>query len=139
MLNLSAQITLVNPSSNTLAVVLPVVNSTFNATAFDGVIDFGGTSGVTFTNLSGSASVSNGPSLSPSLIATFVGVGNVTLGQNATGNSSGTGAGNLITQFATQAGSVAKVTYSYQPVPEPASMAVLGLGAAALLRRRRKA
>ena len=139
-LNLGANISLVDPTTNTtLAVVLPVVNNSFNATVFDGVIDFGGTSGVTFANLNATASTSSGPSLTPSLTAIFVGTGNVTLNVNATGSSAGTGAGNLLTQFATQAGSVATVTYSYAPVPEPASCAALGLGALALLRRRRKA
>jgi len=136
-LDLKATITLDKPGGGTLAQVIPIVSNAFSATAFDGTIDFGGTSGVSYLGLSGSA---NDIGTIPGVDwGDWVGLGNVTLSTNAAGQSSGSGAGNMIQSFATSAGASFEVTYTYDPVPEPSSAllslaAVAGLG---LIRRRK--
>src|SRR5262249_40503812 len=62
------------------------------------------------------------------LPTTTVGFGTDFWCATATGNTATTGAANSFT--------ISRLTW--QPVPEPASMAVLGLGALALIRRRKQ-
>lgn len=132
-----------------LAQVIPAVQQIVGLDAFDGDIDFGGNSGISFTDLAGSdftSVVLTGANMAP-----FIGNGTVTGLCNGTGQSVGTGAGNLVTQFSTQAGCAVTVTYDYrtngtQPVPEIDAIAGTGAltllaGALALVgeRRRRRA
>ncbi|GAB4555007.1 MAG: hypothetical protein Tsb0013_17720 [Phycisphaerales bacterium] len=136
-INLFLQATLqleLTASGTVLSEVIPVANETFMASAYDGMTDFGGTSGASFTGLNGSAMVTDILD-SPSILANFIDVASVDLTADANGTSTGTGAGNLITQFATSAGLSWKVEYIWTPAPAGlAAFGVLGLGA---LRRRR--
>lgn len=52
----SATLALKRPDNSALLSTLPSNSSSFSATAFDGVIDFGGTSGRDFGNIIGSSS-----------------------------------------------------------------------------------
>jgi hypothetical protein len=110
-----------------LAGVVPVVSNTFNATAYDGVTDFGGTSGVSYLSLLASDNL-NG-NVAPVDWAGWIGLGDVTLPVDAVGLSGGTGAGNLIQQFDTDAGADFLITYTYDAagVPEPGSIAMSAL------------
>ena len=139
-LDLKATIGVQKPGGGALAQVIPTVNNTFNATAFDGLLDFGGTSGVSFTGLTGSGSDSG--SIPAGDWADWIGIGNVTLATDAAGTSAGSGAGNLVTVFSTDAGADFSVTYAYNPavVPEPGTIAmsaVVLLGALGVWRHRR--
>lgn len=137
--NLSASITtalgssieLQNPDATTLLLeVLPLVTTTTNVTAYDGVVDFAGTSGKTFLGETMSA---NKSALfnDASNLALFTGSGNIDLPVLAVGKSEITGPGNLSDQFNNLAAAKVTVTYNFttqQEVPE--SSAILGMSAA---------
>jgi hypothetical protein len=138
--NLQATVGLsVTGISGNIVEAIPIASGTFAATAFDGTIDFGGTSGASFTNLSGNASqtVTLTSNLSP-----FIGTGTLAAFLSGSGQSLGSGAGNLVTLFATQAGGTVTIEYDFTPpvvgTPEPSAM--LGIlavaGAGALARRK---
>jgi len=137
MINLQATITL-SHMGDVLGVVIPVASETFMAGTFDGAIDFAGSSGTMFNNLMGTdmtmdTLVNGMDDLSP-----FIGLGTIPLVASAAGTSNGSGAGNLILQFMTDAGLDFSVTYDYHLVPTPGAAGVLALaGIAGSTRRRR--
>ncbi len=118
-MNLQATLTLQRPDASTLVVTIPVAQTMDNVTAFDGTIDFGGTSGRTYEGLSANK-VEDACTSAPGDITLFTGTGNIVLPVVATGSSNGSGAGNLILQFNTSASSGAQVTYFYGDCPVPA-------------------
>ncbi len=137
-LNLSAGINLNLPAAlggGLLVNVTPLANQVFNASAFDGTFDFAGTSGAAFTGLTNTDSDSAIKTDAPTL-AFFTGLSTVNMGLVASGLSSGSGSGNLVTQFQTQAGAELQVTYEYttpDPVVVPEPTALLGLSSVAFL------
>jgi hypothetical protein len=125
---LSAELTLTN-GMNTLVVTIPSITNTFNATAFDGVNDAGGTSGITYPDLEANQFEMETYTDAMTL-ATFTGVGTIDTDFDAQATSRAIGAGNITTTFFSQAGGLVKVKYTYEnmEVSAPSQVAFLGLG-----------
>lgn len=142
-LDLSALISASTANLGNVAAVLPVVSSTEMLDMFDGLIDFDGPSG-TASGVVTADDMDTGV-LTGADMAEFIGGGSVVLSLEAMGQSSGTGAGNLITSFLTSAAATVTVVYDYDPaqgpapVPLPASVLLLGaaLGGLGLARRKK--
>lgn len=138
-LNLGASVELQRPDGSQLVLSLPTVIINDSATTFDGLIDFNGGSGGTFNNLNASKNELFSTSSLADLLL-FSGPGTIGLTIDGFGASSGSGPGNLITQFATSAGADVTVTYNYNAnqVPLPASGLLFGVGLFSLFGIKRK-
>jgi hypothetical protein len=137
--NLTATLTLTRPDNTTIVVTIPAFSETRNVAAYDGVTDFAGPSGFTSPDII--ASSSNFVTLTSATdLALFTGPGVLNGPLLAAGVSSATGAGNLITQFHTEAGGYASVEYTYAAVPEAATWALMlsGFGLVGIALRRRE-
>lgn len=128
---LSAELTLTDALMNTLVVTIPTISNSFDATAFDGTIDFDGTSGITYPELSANQ-YEEETYTDAATLAFFTGMGTADFGFDAAATSRAVGGGNLITQFRTEASGIVKVVYEYTRVPvnvsSPSQVAFLGLG-----------
>ncbi|UCD30748.1 MAG: PEP-CTERM sorting domain-containing protein [Planctomycetota bacterium] len=132
--DVSAEIELQRPDNSVLLITLPGISTIDNVTAFDGNIDFFGGSGRTYTDTSANKTETfTSPPPAGDLLL-FTGFGNINLPIIATGTASGSGAGNLVVQFNTQASAEVTVKYIYE-IPEPATLMLLSLGGLALVRR----
>jgi len=112
VMNLQATVTLSRPDLTTLVTVIPLVNSSDNVSAFDGTIDFGGTSGKSYIGVSGDK-IESACTSTVADKALFCGSGNIDLPVSGAGTSNGSGPGSLILQFNTNASSQVTVTYTY--------------------------
>ncbi len=147
-LNLQATISTAGPLFSTFSTI-PLATQSFLATAWDGLTDFGGDSGKTYTGLTGSDNDSSTVNSSNSLWAVFlgfyVGTGNVplTASFSAIGSSQATGSANVATEFNATAGGKLFIDYTYNEtqVPEASTYAAvgfLGLAVFGAYRRARK-
>jgi protocatechuate 3,4-dioxygenase beta subunit len=109
----SGTLTLTGPAVSGLVTNISTSQS-FNATAYDGTLDFGGTSGHDFGPQSapGSQTITL---TSASDLALFLGTGNVSFTEVAHATSSASGAGNLISQITTTANAQLTIVYHYIP------------------------
>ena len=134
-MDLSSILKLQRPDLTTIVISVPVASTSDDVAAYDGVLDYAGTSGKTYSNLSNDLS-ENVTSSTAADIALFTGTGDIVMPVLATGASTGSGSGNLVLQFATAASANVEVVYTYT-VPEPTTMGLLSLGGLALIRRRK--
>lgn len=113
-----AEITLTRPDLSVLVVATPFTSFQDNLTAFDGTIDFAGTSGITHAGIQVNDTVSTTSPPPISDLALFTGApgnpGMIVLPIDAAGTSTASGSGNLITQFLTEAGADVEVCYNYE-------------------------
>jgi len=98
--------------------VNPVVAVQFNASAFDNVLDYGGSSGFTSSVLTDSKSIVSGELTAPAVLSQFTGVGNYGIMVFATGLSSATGSGFVSSVINTFAQGFLTVEYTYTPRPD---------------------
>lgn len=119
VLKLSVAGELTVPGSPTQTVA-PEVSRSFNASTFDGVVDYAGTSGFTTETLNSFGALTpivlTGGAMTP-----YIGQGAWTSVAKATGVSSGSGAGNLEQGFNTKAQADVCVAYAYSPPPTTTS------------------
>jgi len=150
---LSSLLELNLPDDTVFAELNPFVSVSDELSAYDGTIDFGGTSGRSYTRdegngVRGSTTKTikiDAPTESDLALFAARGGGSLDFSVNAEGRSVGTGSGNLITQFATLASAGVRVSYDYEEheprkIPEPTGALGIGIaGGLALLRKRKKA
>jgi hypothetical protein len=110
----AGDLALTGPGSISLDTVVNSENESFQAGAFDGLIDFAGASGHDFGQKStgGSKSISL---TSAADLARFTGTGSVSFSEDAHATSMATGAGNLLTQINSTARASVTVVYHYIP------------------------
>jgi hypothetical protein len=118
--NFSGQFALEHPSGWPAVQNTPSLMFNANVDGFDGLIDFRGASGVSFSGLSvDGMPASSATTSDPGLLALYVGPpgnpGNTGLPVHAVGVSTATGNGNLITQFLMQGSAAVNVCYNYTP------------------------
>ena len=99
----------------------------FNSSAFDGVIDFGGTSGF---SSNGTVSYSDTQTVLASNFATFIGNGSHTSFLSATGSTNFSGGDGLAYQYSGSTSTSLTLIYTYTvaAVPEPSTWAMMLLG-----------
>lgn len=150
--SLSSLLKLIAPDSTVLAEVNPFAEVSAQLTAFDGNIDFGGTSGRSFTRangngVSGTTSQSiriDAPSETDLALFTANGGGTIDFSVAATGKSTTSGPGNVMTWVNTLASAGITVSYNYEEteskkIPEPTgAIGIAVVGGLALLRKRKK-
>jgi hypothetical protein len=118
-LQFSSTLTLTRPDNSVIVISIPLANFMDTFTAFDGTIDFAGTSGASHTGINATQSeVVNSPPPASDLVL-FTGPGTITLPVTAVGSSIATGSGNLISQFLQQAAATVEVCYTYLPNTPP--------------------
>jgi hypothetical protein len=113
-------VTLTRPDLSVIVVTIPQAVFMDTLGPFDGMIDFGGTSGISHNNLVASDSdmVSSPPPASDLVL--FSGAGNIVLPVSAVGTSTAQGGGNVTSQFTSSASADLQVCYQYIPNTPPA-------------------
>ncbi len=103
------------PPNNVVIIALPTYTETYPLAADDGMSDFQPPSGITAPTKAASDSTTESNYLP---LSDFIGPGTATMGITAEANFAADGAGNLLTQVATQAAASMCVAYTYV-VPSP--------------------
>lgn len=115
---LSAEIQLQNRDTSVLVQLNPQVANVAALTAFDGTIDFAGTSGVAYLGLSQMQSQAFTYLPANAAFNQFVGPGTLNFPASAVGNSVATGSGNIVSQFNSSAEAVLTVIYTFQGITD---------------------
>jgi hypothetical protein len=105
---------------------------------YDGTTDYAGTSGRTYSGVSGSES--DMTTLTGAAMAPFLGAGTIALDVTADGASSSTGGGSVVNFFDSSAEALVTVEYYDDDdvmIPEPAGLGLVGMALMGLVRRKR--
>ena len=111
--NVSGSLTLSGPGFSLNSTVSQNAGS-FVATAYDGTIDFDGTSGRSFTPVTANAAPQS-IVLTGAQLQAYIGTGTVDVTEQVEVNSSATGGGNLLVGITSLADATITVRYTYQP------------------------
>lgn len=136
--DLSGLLSLEESNGTNLFELNPSKSYQYNVTAYDGKIDFAGTSGRTLEGVTAQQTAQKtytGSELSP-----FIGTGSLNYAFSGVATSNVKGTGNIISYVNTRAGAGLKISYNYtKKIPEPATTLGLGVVAAfGLLSQRKK-
>jgi hypothetical protein len=116
-LSAAVSVTLASDPGTTLTIAAPAVTEVFDLTAFDGTLDFGGTSGTTFADIEeGDTAIQTFTDAATLAAATGSGSFGFLVDAVGTSFADATG-GNISTFFLSQAAVTITVTYDYEPVP----------------------
>lgn len=124
---------LTRPNGSSLTLTSSVT-TTDSVTGYDGNLNFGGTSGKTYSNLWGTGTAS--AAMTATEIPNFLGLGSISIPVAVLATASASGSGNLLAQFNTNATADVLVTYTYA-IPTPTSLAAGLLLLGGLFVRRR--
>ncbi|MGA2324632.1 MAG: PEP-CTERM sorting domain-containing protein [Sedimentisphaerales bacterium] len=106
-------------------------------TKYDGTTNYAGTSGTTVATFTPSDSE---VLLYNSGLASFIGTGSLTFGLVSDAYTAlQTTGGNMASSMSTTGQAGVIVAYNYTPIPEPATVCLLGLGVLSLIRRKHRA
>ena len=139
-MNMAELVTLQRPDSSNIVTSVPIIGTSDNVTAYDGITDYSGTSGNLYTDLYESKDATY-TSFAANDLLLFTGVGNIDLTVNAMGITSSAGAANISTIFIPQASANALITYDYvatAQTPEPTTISLLAVGLAFLRKKRNR-
>ncbi len=109
----AVDITLRQDDASVTMLMVPIADFLDSLQAFDGVVDFGGTSGITHAGIQAADGSTVVVPMTPKNLALFRGPGMIDFVADAAGSSLATGAGNLQTQFETRAGIDVQVCYTF--------------------------
>jgi hypothetical protein len=120
--HVAAEVRLSRPDASLILSATPFQDFVDILSAFDGIIDFRGTSGATHTGIDVLLTTQLNLS-TPTDLALFSGPagspGTIALPVQAHGVSIATGGGHILTQFQTQAAAMISICYDYTPVADP--------------------
>jgi hypothetical protein len=111
----SANLT-INVPGGAIPLSIPAVTENFNATAFDGTVNYGGTGGKTFAPVTSSSAPQTTVLMSPEALAAFTGNFRmpISVSGHATGNATSSN-GDLSDNFQTQTSVTITIVYDYTP------------------------
>lgn len=112
-LQFASTIVLTRPDNSLVTFAIPQQNFSDDLTAFDGVIDFAGSSGTSHDDIIAVQSASAASPLPASDLSLFSGAGNIVLPVSASGASTGSGAGNMLVKFHQKAAASVEVCYIF--------------------------
>lgn len=126
-----ATMTLFRPDNTALVITIPGATNVFTATTFDGSVDFGGTSGASYSQVSTSSDLSVYSGASD--LNLFTGLGTIGLPISAAGTSTANGSGTITSTFSTQGSTTATVIYDFSPTVVPEASTYGSIGAVAII------
>jgi hypothetical protein len=136
-MSFSAEVTLAHESFPSRVVAAPNTTTSDDVTGYDGLLDFGGSSGRTYEEIVAQTTDTIRLVAGEDDLSDYLGIGTIPMRLQADGTSRGDGSGNLVLYIDQQASARLDVTYEFTPVPEPGALALLSVGAFCALGRRR--